>query len=432
MKDITFEKKDYPAIKETIYHTRLLNDFEVFVLPKEDFHEVYGVLTVPFGSVDTRFTRKDGREKNFPEGIAHFLEHKLFERADGSDLLESFTGVGAESNAFTGFTSTSYLFSTVEHTWECLDYLLELVQEAHFTNESVEREKAIIQQEIEMYRDDADSRLFYETLASLYPQTPLAVDIAGSSQSIVDIRTSDLQENFDHFYKRNQKRLFLIGNIDVEMVGTFFSKKMDTDGFFEKSKQKSVEGAPVALYPVVSNTSLRMEVTYPKLAVGIRGKQQVAAKDVYRYTILLRLLFSMLFGWTSKKHQKWYDEGKIEGDLAVEVEVDSRFWFVMVLLDTKEPVALSHQIRKAIRLFLTDEDISEAHFDSVKSEMFGDLFHGLNSLEFMATNFQPIAGGETIFDVPKILQETNLEDVLEVGRLFVEDSDMVDFTIFPI
>ena len=176
----TFQKKYYPAVKETLYQTSLENGLTVTLLPKKDFNEVYGVVSVQVGSVDTRFTVDDKDLQQYPQGIAHFLEHKLFEREDSGDVMAAFTELGAESNAFTSFTNTSYLFSTSENVLECLDLLEELVTTFNMTEESVEREKDIIQQEREMYQDDPDSCLFFKTLANLYPESSLASDIVGS------------------------------------------------------------------------------------------------------------------------------------------------------------------------------------------------------------------------------------------------------------
>ena len=423
---VTFEEKYYPAVKETVYQTRLSNGLTVSLLPKKQFNEVYGVVTVRFGSVDTSFTLYKKGLQCYPAGIAHFLEHKLFERENAEDIMESFTRLGADSNAFTSFTKTSYLFSTIDHLSENLDLLKELVTVAHFTEESVEREREIIQQEREMYQDDPDSRLFFATLANLYPNTPLAADIVGSEKSINNIQLNDLKYNFTVFYKPVNMSLFLVGNFDVDAIGKYFSQKK-----FRNLEDMVVNKEKLALQPVKETDSLRMEVSSPKLAVGIRGIGEVVEADCYRYSVLLKLLFTMLFGWTSNRFQNLYEAGKLDASLSLEVEVTSRFHFVMLTMDTKEPVSLSHQFRKAIRNFTKDSDLTEEHLDLVKSEMFGEFFSSMNSLEFIATQYEPVDRGETIFDLPKILQEITLEDVLKAGHRLIDDGDLVDFTIFP-
>ena len=426
MTKVVFEEKYYPAVKEMVYRTRLSNGLTVALLPKKEFKEVYGSVTVQFGSVDTLVTEVDGDVKEYPAGIAHFLEHKLFEREDASDLMSAFTSLGADSNAFTSFTKTSYLFSATDHFLDNLDLIDELVTSAHFTEDSILREQDIIQQEREMYQDDPDSCLFFSTLANLYPGTPLATDIVGSEESISQINLTNLQENFTRFYKPVNMSLFLVGNFDLERVQDYFeSKKLKDLDVQDVAREKFV------LQAVKQTDSMRMEVSSPKLAIGIRGKQDVAEDDCYRHHILLKLLFTMMFGWTSDRFQKLYESGKIDASLSLEVEVTSRFHFVMLTMDTKEPVALSHQFRKAIRNFTKDLDITEDHLDIIKREMFGEFFSSMNSLEFIATQYDAFGQGETIFDLPKILQEITLEDVLDAGHHLIDDGDIVDFTIFP-
>lgn len=426
MTKVVFEEKYYPAVKEMIYRTRLANGLTVALLPKKEFKEVYGSVTVQFGSVDTLVTEVDGDVKEYPAGIAHFLEHKLFEREDSSDLMSAFTSLGADSNAFTSFTKTSYLFSATDHFLENLDLLDELVTSAHFTEDSILREQDIIQQEREMYQDDPDSCLFFSTLANLYPGTPLATDIVGSEESISQINLTNLQENFARFYKPVNMSLFLVGDFDVERVQDYFeSKELKDSDFQEVAREK------LFLQPVKPTDSMRIEVSSPKLAIGVRGKREVSEADCYRHHILLKLLFAMMFGWTSDRFQKCYESGKIDASLSLEIEVTSRFHFVMLTMDTKEPVALSHQFRKAIRNFTKDLDITEDHLDIIKREMFGEFFSSMNSLELLATQYDAFENGETIFDLPKILQEITLEDVLDAGHHLIDDGDIVDFTIFP-
>ncbi|BDT65770.1 peptidase M16 [Streptococcus parapneumoniae] len=426
MTKVVFEEKYYPAVKEMVYRTRLSNGLTVALLPKKEFKEVYGSVTVQFGSVDTLVTEVDGDVKQYPAGIAHFLEHKLFEREDSSDLMSAFTSLGADSNAFTSFTKTNYLFSSTDYLLENLDLLDELVTSAHFTEASILREQDIIQQEREMYQDDPDSCLFFSTLANLYPGTPLATDIVGSEESISQINLTNLQENFTRFYKPVNMSLFLVGNFDVEQVQDYFERKE-----LEDLNVQEVSREKLLLQDVKPTDSMRMEVSSPKLAIGIRGNQEVAEADCYRHHILLKLLFAMMFGWTSDRFQKLYESGKIDASLSFEIEVTSRFHFVMLTMDTKEPVALSHQFRKAVRNFTKDLDITEDHLDIIKREMFGEFFSSMNSLEFIATQYDAFEHGETIFDLPKILQEITLEDVLEAGHHLIDEGDIVDFTIFP-
>ncbi|MFS9053999.1 EF-P 5-aminopentanol modification-associated protein YfmH [Streptococcus infantis] len=426
MTRVTFQEKYYPAVKETLYQAKLENGLTVSLLPKNDFNEVYGVVTVYVGSVDIEFTARDSKKKTYPKGIAHFLEHKLFERGNSEDIMAAFTKLGADSNAFTSFTNTSYLFSTSDNVADCLDLLDELVTSFNFTEESVEREKDIIQQEREMYQDDPDSCLFFKTLANLYPETPLASDIVGTEDSIEDITLEDLRDNFDEFYTPVNSQIFLVGNFDLELIQNYFLQK-DVGGCIVQNPKE-----PIALHPVKKVESIRMDVASPKLAIGVRTNSDMGYQDCYRYSVLLRALFTMMFGWTSKRFQSLYETGKLDSSLSLEVEINRRFNFLMLTMDTKEPVAISHQFRKAIQSFVTDADISEEHLDLIKSEIYGEFIHSMNSLEFIATQYQSHSDETTLFDLPKIIQEMTLDDVLEVGHHFIDNSEIVEFTIFPL
>ena len=426
MTRVTFQEKYYPAVKETLYQAKLENGLTVSLLPKNDFNEVYGVVTVYVGSVDIEFTARDSKKKTYPKGIAHFLEHKLFERENSEDIMAAFTKLGADSNAFTSFTNTSYLFSTSDNVADCLDLLDELVTSFNITEESVEREKDIIQQEREMYQDDPDSCLFFKTLANLYPETPLASDIVGTEDSIEDISLEDLRDNFDEFYTPVNSQIFLVGNFDLELIQNYFSQK-DVGGCIVPNPKE-----PIALHPVKKVESIRMDVASPKLAIGVRTNSDMDHLDCYRFSVLLRALFTMMFGWTSKRFQSLYETGKLDSSLSLEVEINRRFNFLMLTMDTKEPVAISHQFRKAIQSFVTDADISEEHLDLIKSEIYGEFIHSMNSLEFIATQYQSHSDETTLFDLPKIIQEMTLDDVLEVGHHFIDNSEIVEFTIFPL
>ena len=430
MQGEVLEKINYSAVGETVYQTVLANGLRVFLLPKNDFNETYGIISTNFGSVDTGIVSRETKQvTQYPAGIAHFLEHKLFEGPQGKDLLLEFTKLGAESNAFTSFTRTSYLFSATDNISENLQLLQELVHRADFTKESILREQDIIGQEIEMYQDNPDYRLFFGALANLYPQTPLAEDIAGTKESISEITVENLKENFSNFYHPSNMTLFVIGNFDLEQIAAEIAEQQEKLVFAGSSE--TIEKIPVSLHPVVSTDTYRMEVASPKLAVGIRGTDFVDESELYRYKITLKLLFAMMFGWTSKRFQSLYESGKMDNSLTLEVEVEKDFHFVMLTMDTQEPVGLSHQFRSAIKNFDKDPDVTEEHLDTIKSEMFGDFLHGLNSLEYIATQYEPYLTGENLFDLPKILQDISLNDVIKLGHRFIDQCDMTDFTIFP-
>lgn len=420
------KEKYYEAVGERVYFTKLSNGLTVHLIPKEDYYETYGIITTKFGSVDTRILVNEV-EKQYPAGIAHFLEHKLFEDEKGQDFLKRFVQLGSESNAFTSFTKTSYLFSTISKVTENIQLLLEMVSKAFFTEKTISKEREIIQQEIGMYQDSPDYQLFFGALERLYPATSLADDIAGTKESIANITTENLHENFDLFYHPSQMHLLVIGNFNVDSVLQVLKD-------YEKGTPRQsikLERIPVEKNEVLLNQSSRMNVAIPKLAIAIRGNDLIQKEETFRYKLMLKLLFSMMFGWTSQRFQNLYEAGKIDNSLTLEVEVDELFHFVILTMDTQEPVSVSHQFRKAIRQFEKDSDVNQEHLDTIKSEMFGDFLQGLNSLEYSATQFEYFSDGSTSYDLPKILQSISLQDIIRLGHQFIDQAEMIDYMIFP-
>lgn len=419
----------YPYMKERLYQAKLDNGLTVFLLPRTDFHETYAVLTTEFGALHTRFYSENQKVVDYPAGIAHFLEHKLFERVDEDDVMNAFARLGANSNAYTGFEQTSYLFSTTRETEACLDLLQSFAYRPYFTEENVEKEQGIIAQEIEMYQDDVDYRLYTGIVASLYPNTPLALDIAGTLDSIREITVEALYENFETFYHPSNMTLFVIGSFDLLSVWKGIT---DFQNVQQKRPTPSIKKLPIEKRPILQHRTEEFEVATPKLALGLRGNDDIDLENLQKYRLSLRLLFAMLLGWTSKRYQKLYEEGKIDSSFHFQLEVTPDYHFLVILGDTDAPISLSSSLSRAIRNFESDKDVNEEHLQLLKKEMYGSFMRSLNSLESVANQFisyhSPM---ETMFDFPRIIQEISLEDVVVAGRRFIENCDMTDFTIFP-
>lgn len=205
-KPINFEQ-----LQETLFHEKMANGLDVYVLPKQGFNKTYAVFTTKYGSIDNQFVPLNKEEMvHVPDGIAHFLEHKLFEKADG-DVFQDFSKQGASANAFTSFTRTAYLFSSTSNVEKNLETLVDFVQDPYFTEKSVEKEKGIIGQEINMYDDNPDWRLFFGLIENMYKDHPVKIDIAGTVESISHITKDLLYECYETFYHPSNMLLFIVG-----------------------------------------------------------------------------------------------------------------------------------------------------------------------------------------------------------------------------
>ena len=209
------EKIYYQTLKETLFHEKLENGLEVYLLPKIGFEKTYGLFSTRFGSIDTTFVPLGQKEMiKVEDGIAHFLEHKMFDMKNG-DAADEFAKLGASSNAFTSSSRTAYLFSTTTNENDCVELLLDFVQSLNITDESVEKEKGIICQEIKMYDDDPDWRVYFGSIQNLYNLHPVAIDIAGSVETVNNTTKEMLETCYNTFYHPSNMMLFIVGNIDA-------------------------------------------------------------------------------------------------------------------------------------------------------------------------------------------------------------------------
>lgn len=422
---MTLIEKSYSYMEEKIFQGKLDNGLTVTLLPKIDYHETYAVLTTEFGAIDLL-----EREEHFPIGIAHFLEHKLFETEEG-DIIQEFSCLGSNVNAFTSLYQTSYLLSSTDKLLESLRLLINFTQKVYFTKESVEREKEIIAQEIEMYQDDADYRLYLGMLSRLYPKTPLAYDIAGTIESIKIITPSMLYKYFTTFYQPTNMHLCLVGKMEVEEIWRELNE-LSMVFLSETDCPQVIERLNIEKLPILEHETEYLEVAMPKLAIGLRGNDILDPSQLQTYRICLNLLFSMLLGWTSKRYQDLYETGKIDASFNFHLDVRSTHHFLIITVDTNEPIALSAMLRRAIREFEHDQDISEEHLQLLKNETYGEFIRSFNSLECMAGQISSLVWEDQEFlDTPAILEQVSLEDILEVGRQFIDQANMTDFMIFP-
>lgn len=427
---MSLKQNHYPLLAETFYSKTLENGLEVVLLPKADYQETMGVIATKFGALDTVFKPKNRKLlRAFPSGIAHFLEHKLFEMADGSDAMVGFSEFGAETNAFTGYQQTVYYFSAASEALKALQLLQEFTSKASYTEASVEREKAIITQEIKMYQDDPDYQLYMSVLGQLYPNSPLAQDIAGTVDSIAEITAKTLTMNYDIFYQPSNMLLFLAGPFDVEET------LLEIEGFQSSRrsrKRQDIVKQELQLHPVLPSTSFELDVAGPKLGVGLRSQNKLTIMSMFRYKLSVKLLFSVILGWTSSTYQEWYEKGKIDDSFQMEIEITNAYQFIILTMDTSEPIAMSNRLRQVIQKFETLPDLTAEHLQLVKNEMYGDFLKSMNSLEFISMQY--VSGWineEDIFELPQILDTITIEDLIVVGRDFIDQSQMTDVIIFP-
>ena len=303
--------REYQRLGERVFETKLANGLTVCVVPKPGFSRKYALIAADYGSADTTFTI-DGQRITTPDGVAHYLEHKMFDTPEG-DAMERFAAFGASPNAFTGYDMTAYYFSCTEHFEENLRTLLEMVALPWFKEESVEKERDIIAQEILMYEDSADSKLFENLFAAMFRNHPIRVPISGSVESIGEITAETLNTCFRAFYAPSNLMLCVVGDVDPELVARSAEEYLPKECAPRPGRwYGEPEGEECPRHEVRK----AMEVSMPMFALGFRCKMPEDGWESLKWEIAADMASELLAGESSELYQRLYEENLIDSDFS--------------------------------------------------------------------------------------------------------------------
>lgn len=417
------EKKVYASIEETIYTKTLSNGLQLVVYPKRGFTKSYAVFTTYYGSIDNHFQTVDGETHQVADGIAHFLEHKLFEKEE-VDVMNTFNELGANTNAFTSFNQTSYLFSTTHDIEAPLNLLLDFVQEPFFSDESVEKEKGIIGEEIDMYNDDAGWRNYFGTIEQMYHAHPVKIDIAGTKETISKITKEQLYLCYHTFYHPSNMVLFVSGDVDVVQI----------ENIVEHNQQQKLFPKPQLLqrfYPKEANTVaisekvLNMDVTHPKVMFGLKLPLAECGYSDIQLEVILEILLEMTLGKGSKLNERYMKEQVILEPLGYEIAIESSYRHIIIGTDINESSSLKDVFLADFRSELNE--VVEEDFIRIKHKMLGENLASLNSLEYIANNYTKyIFQGIDIFEIFEMIQQLRFTDVTELIPLLLKCQNTVN------
>lgn len=428
------EEINYPRYNEVLYTTVLANGLRVNLLPRKNFHKTYGVLTTDYGSIDNTFIPY-GKEEliKVPDGIAHFLEHKMFEKQD-HDAFDLFGQYGASANAFTSFTRTSYLFSATRNVDKCIEILLDFVQEPYFSEKTIEKERGIIGQEIKMYDDDPSWQLYFGIIGNLYPEDPLASDIAGTVDSIAQITPDDLYACYRTFYQPSNMNLFLVGGFNQDKVLDLIQKNQANKTFdapFEITRaafSTDKEGKDVIPYRMNE-----LNIQRPAAIVGIKGLDDVpGGRDGLFYKLSLEMLMYLLYDETSEQYLELYNKGILDDSFSYDVTVERGFHFVTMSGDTEFPQDFSNSIIGIAENAQKILENAEERFELAKRELIGRSISAMNSLENIANRYEgSLFDYATIFDIVPLLEKMTLKDVEKTAESFIRSEAVSVYQILP-
>ncbi|CEQ13273.1 peptidase [[Clostridium] sordellii] len=408
------EKIVNDILKEEVYYEKLDNGLDVYFMPKKGFTKKFAVLATNYGSNDLEFIPINQTEEfKVNEGIAHFLEHKMFEQPDGGNAFDKFSKLGASANAYTNFTMTAYLFSCTENFYESLQHLIDYVQTPYFTDENVEKEKGIIEQEIKMYNDDPDWNVYFNCLKAMYSKYPVNIDIAGTVDSIYKITKEELYTCYNTFYNPGNMILFVVGDVDAEKVMEIAKKsnhydvdklKNEIERFYPEEPKTVNEKEIVAEFPI----SMPMfNIGFKDSDVGMKGK------ELLRKEVITEILLDMILKRGSEIFEELYMSGLINDNFGCGFTSQVDYGYTLIGGESNEPRKVKDTIIKYINKYKED-GLSEDDFNRVKKKKMGQFIKYFDSVNFIANNFISYKfKGINLMDYLEVIKQVKFEEVEE-------------------
>ena len=418
----------YPALDETLYRDTLPNGLQLAVVPRKGFAKKIAYFVTGFGSIHTSFTL-DGEVYTVPGGVAHYLEHKMFDLPGGRDVAGEFAALGASVNAFTSYDMTAYYFACTQNFDACLRLLLEFVSTPYFTQESVERERGIIQQEIDMNLDSPDSVIFDRLMEITYANHPVRVPILGTGESIREITPEILNTCHRAFYHPGNMLLCVIGDVDPEAV-TAAAREVLPDT--PRPEAKACSHWPEEPVPVAHKTECAMEVAMPTFSLAFKCEPAPPGDAAIRQEMIADLAAEALFGESSALYLRLYEEGLIDSSFGGGVETLEDCAMLCASGDSEAPEQVRDAIiREAARL--TEAGIGEADFLRMKRSALGRRIRALDSLD--GTAFRVCAyhfSGFDYFRFPEIYRGITAADILDFIARTVTPEKCAISIIYPL
>lgn len=419
----------YRHVDEIVYQMRLQNGLTVCLLPKEHVSKTYAIFMTNYGSMDNHFVPLNGSEEiKVPDGIAHFLEHKLFEKEDG-DVFANFSKLGASANAYTSFSKTAYLFSTTENVKENLLTLINFVQEPYFSDETVEKEKGIITQEILMYEDQPDWVSYMATIKNMYHHLPINIDIAGTVESIKQITKEDLYTCYETFYHPSNMVLFVIGNFSASEMSKVIEENQRAKAF--PNKQEIKRSYPNEKSDVVTKTKvINMPVSIPKVNVGIKSEADFhSSDDLLQTELFQQMLLDHFFSTSGTYYQLLSKEQLIDESFEYSTSVEQHFNFTMIGGNTLYPEKLTARLHELL-LQMKLEEITEEQFEVMKKKKIGETLRAMNSLESIANQYVHYYFSDIdYFNMIPFIQQLSLADMQSFLNDWIKDERLTALTI---
>ncbi len=416
-------------LKETMYIGEHETGLGIFVIPKKGCVKKYATFATKFGSVNNCFVPL-GEDKSItiPDGVAHFLEHKMFEQPDGSDAFGKFSVYGANANAFTSFNHTVYLFSCTENFEESLKHLISFVQTPHFTKENVAKEQGIIGQEIRMYDDDGQWLGMFNLLKALYHVNPVRIDIAGTVESIAKIDEDVLYKCYNTYYNPSNMVVCVVGDVVPEEIFSLVDATVAKDRASGRVESVFAEEPKEICQKYIEATS---SVSIPLFNIGFKDNYLKTGDDILKREIALEIISRMLFGRSSKLFSELYEEGLVNESFTTDNSTEAEFACAVICGESEKPQEVKDRIMSYIDV-VHSKGIDKEEFERVKKAFFGSYLRGFNNVETignLVTRY--ILGGVNIFSFEEVFSAIDEEYVMQVFREIFTEENMAMSVVMP-
>ncbi len=398
-----------PNLGEKYFRFTHKSGLDIYVFPKK-LSSCYAVFGTKYGSIDNCFQIK-GR-KDFiqvPDGIAHYLEHRMFTQSDGSDITERFSDCGADSNAYTTYTKTVYLFSTTEQVEEALSALLDFVTDPHFTPELVERERGIIVQEIRMGEDNPYNRCFDQMMEALYHCHSVRSNVAGTAESVGEITADMLNQCYQTFYNPKNMALVVCGDIAPETVAAIADKTLPAN-FVSKEIERHYADEPETVRSAV--IECEMAVSKPMFSIGIKDSciPEDDCERMHRYAAM-SILCDAVFSRSGELYNSMFEDGMISPDFSASYSIAQTFAFTAISGDADDPMTVLARIKKHLTE-LAQKGIAPEDVERSRRVLYSEYVKDFDSTEEIANNMIDfIMDGADLLDFGEQLKSVTVEEL---------------------
>ncbi|MBO5375615.1 MAG: insulinase family protein [Bacilli bacterium] len=418
-------KKELKGIGQDVYIETLDNGLKIYLVPFKNRKNYYINYVTKFGSINNKFVPANKNEVvKVPYGVAHFLEHKMFEQEDGIDPFKFFSKYGSDANASTGYKTTSYTVNGVNNIEENLDFLLTYVNSPYFTEENIEKEKNIIIEEINMYNDEPEGKLYEKSSKAIFKYHPMRIDIGGTEKSVRSINKENLYDCYNTFYQPSNMSLFIGGNFEVDKIIKVIknNKALQSNSIKEQIK---VETCKEPLKVNSNFEEIKIEnLVIPKLIFTLKiSLKELHEKERFKYTLLLNLLIGILYGGSSQFREQMLNEGKMSIFATSKAIVDD-FLILEFMAESKVPKELADNIKKVfIEKEITEEEIKRHKKIYIANEVLksDQVVSTVNMITANVIDYNDI-----IYDKIDMVKNISIDDILDVRKTIdIENSSLV-------